>query len=66
MNTLLQLMNPSRAMRPARCSEFPDHQRPDMSQSAPEPLDELISIYSFRLIELIERAVRWLQARLYR
>lgn len=52
MKTLLHVVNPSRALRPAH------------SGSNEQSLSKLVSIGSYRLIVRIEDTLHWLQARL--
>lgn len=54
MKTLLNIVNPSRAMRPAQCSELVGNDALS--------LGELVSIGSYRLVERIEDALRRLRA----
>jgi hypothetical protein len=56
MKTLLNIVNPSRAMRPAQC--------PEVAGGGGLSLSELVSIGSYRLVERIEDAARRLRARL--
>lgn len=56
MKTLLHIVNPSRATRPAQC--------PELAGNDGLSLSELVSIGSYRLVERIEDAARWLRARL--
>lgn len=56
MKTLLHVVNPSRALRPAQC--------PANSGSNEQSLSELVSIGSYRLVVWIEDALHRLRARL--
>jgi hypothetical protein len=54
MKTLLHIVNPSRARHPTQC--------PELAGNEGLSLSELVSIGSYRLVERIEDAARWLRA----